>query len=597
MPKKANKKEANTVKPRHQRARVLKSKLAFNKDTHQFNDAFMPTSKSELNEHSVHTTMELMALLEKDKKIEIEATVMAYDFNEGRGCLKRINGRDKFMESFKESGKKWSSKRLRESDYFGMDSSYGSIVNGKDFTPLLGGPFYKQLYMHDYLRMHAACFYAWHHNPIAKATIEMIVDFVLGRGFKVESPDPNTQVAWDAFHEANNMDEKTRQMLREELVYGETMIWKLPNNQTKVAFQLSPGQTVPKGLIPRIQLIDPSVIWEIITYPEDITRVIAYQWVAPTQYQIYTAPGIPSTKFIFTQIPADQIIHTKINCASNEKRGRSELFASLGYMKRLDDAVDYSLVSDMKRSAWAIDTQIRGSQEDVDNYYEDQQALGTIPAAGSEFIHTEAVTRTFLSNPGSGQSSSASFEWALSMAAAGNRIPTSYYGTHLSGGQARASALVSTEPVAKMFESKQQRMGWIIKKLHRWVTGKDCDVIFPEIISQDSATKIRNIVVANANNYFSKERSATMIAKELNVTDFNYETEEVDIKNEMAAGLDNAPLTSPGQLGAPDSKNGKENPSSTVVQPGAAGVGGAGTSPSGRGFGSQDKDKLRKSNG
>src|SRR5260221_312108 len=82
---------------------------------------------------------------------------------------------------------------------------------------------------------------------------------------------------------------------------------RLQNNATKIGYQLRPGQEVPTGIIPRMRLIDPSVIWDIITYPEDITRVLAYVWVAPTQYQIYTAPGISTLKFIYQQIPSDQV--------------------------------------------------------------------------------------------------------------------------------------------------------------------------------------------------------------------------------------------------------------------------------------------------
>lgn len=528
------------------RVHALKNGLTFDAKKYEFDDRFVPSDPVTAN--NAHTVQELMSLLESDKSVEIESKVMAVNLKKREAKFVRINGNEKFREAFKAN----KNRKFREmDDYFGTDTPMTSTVNSQDFTPLLGGPFYKQLYQYDYLRMHSACFYAWHHDPIAKATVEMIVDFVLGRGFKVEADNESALAYWEAFARVNNMPTLSRQYVTETCVYGESMTWKLPKGQTKITYQLSKGQQPPVGLIPRIRHIDPSCIWDIITYPEDITRVLAYVWMAPTQYQTYTAPGVPTTKFIFEHIPADQVMHHKINCASNEKRGRSDLFASMGYMKRLRDSVDYSIVAMQKAAAWSIDTTVEGSQADLDAYADSQKALGTIPAAGSEFIHTKAVERQYLSNGAiSKGGASSAFDWCLSMIAAGNRIPVSYYGTHLSGGQTRASALVSTEPVAKFIESRQLMVeGWV-KELFYWLTGEECEVIFPEIITQDSATKIRNIIVADTNQYFSKERCADMVAKELNVTEFNYEEEKAKIEKDIAQGVDFAdPLTEPPAVG------------------------------------------------
>lgn len=563
--------------PKTNGARVIHTGLKFDEKRYQYDDAFVPSDP--VTPQNVHTTMELMHLLQENKKIEIDARVMVANRRTLEYNFRRINGREKFIEAFKEAGPKWS-RKFREGDGFGSDMSQaGSSVDQNDMIPILGGPFYKQLYQYDYLRMHNYCFFLKNHSPACKAAVEIITDFVLGRGFKVESEDPASQLMWDAFAEANDFTTKAKQIVNELITYGENMIWKLPNHATKITYQLSPGQKVPTGIIPRIRMIDPSCIWEIVTFPEDIERVIYYQWIAPTQYQTYTAPGVPTLKFIFTQVPADQVIHTKINAASNEKRGRSDLFASMGYAKRLDDAVNYGLISDMKRAAWSIDTEIRGSQADVDAYFAAQQALGTIPAAGSEFIHTEAVKRKYDSNPGASSQSSDSFIWALNMFCMGVRVPVSYMGTHLSGGQTKASALVSTEPVAKMFEGRQDLLKGVVIKLHKWVTGKTCDVLFPEIVSQDSAVRIRNIVVADGNEYISKERAASMVAKELNVTDFNYDKEKVQIEADIKAGLKPpvGPLTSPGSINSnpnASSKDGMANMTTTPVVPGATGVGG-----------------------
>ena len=57
---------------------------------------------------------------------------------------------------------------------------------GDDFIPLLGGPFNKQLYYADYLKMHAVAFQTFHHDPVAKRIINLIRQFTLGRGFRCD---------------------------------------------------------------------------------------------------------------------------------------------------------------------------------------------------------------------------------------------------------------------------------------------------------------------------------------------------------------------------------------------------------------------------
>lgn len=525
-----------------ERLHLLKNGLTFDPNTYEIDDRFKPSGGSAME---AHTFQEMIHSLESDKTVEIEAIVL--DENLKR---RRISGRTEFLAKHKEAEHKFKGKfAFKENDYFASGSSLSNNVNatnGDDFTPLLGGPFYKQLYIYDYLRMISNCFYAWHHDPIAKATISIMRDFVLGRGFAVTCDSDPAMALWDAFCKVNKFDELIEEHFIETEVYGESMIWKLPKNELFISYQRQPDQEPPIGLLPRVRLIDPSCIWEIVTYPEDIKQVLFYQWVAPTQYQIYTAPQVPSTKFIFQQIPADEVIHVKTNCASNEKRGRSELFSSLGYLKRLRDSVNYAIIKDQKNSAWAIDTSIDGSQSDINNYASSQANLGTLPAAGSEFVHSKKVERKYLSSEGGKGGVSNSFDWCLSMIAAGSRIPVSYYGTHMSTSGSRASALVATEPVAKMFETKRLRIERTIREIFTWLTGKECIVTWPELISQDRSAKIADIMAAEDQGWLSKETAAVMGAKELDINDFDYEKEQEKLSTQpQASPAFTNPLTAP----------------------------------------------------
>lgn len=531
----------------------------------------------------VRTTAELMAFLESKhgEGCVLEARVMAHHDEFGFG-YKRLD-KTKFIESFKKNtaSRRQFKETFREyGDSFargGIGSSFSNTV-GQDFTPLLGGPFYKQMYYwNDWLKMHQDCFFASNHDPMGKATKEIITDFVMGSGFQVKFENDVAQALWDAFEIANDFQEMMKVYCSELSVYGENMLWWLPDNAKYIAFGKVTKDNVEKVVIPRVRPVDPSNIVEIITYPEDITRVLAYVWLTPTQYQIYTAKDpktgqvVQGTKFIYQQIPAHEMMHHKVNVASNEKRGRGDYFTALAFGKRLRDSVNYAIIGDQKNSAWSIDTTIQGSDEDVTAYAQAQADLGTIPNAGSEFIHTEAIKRQYLANEGTGsKGSSSSFEWCISMICMSTRIPLSYYGTHLSGGQTRATAIIATEPVAKFFQGRQGKMKGVISETARRLLAhfgikSAFEVEMPELITQDRTAKLKDLYLGETANWFSPERAATTAAQEMGYRDYDWEIEQEKIKAQKASEppLGATPLTQP--PGAPGAEPGADPAPSSAV--------------------------------
>lgn len=496
----------------------------------------------------------LVEQLKANESLELDAFVLGMCESGQRTRIKL----DK--KQFIESAETRKPVQLREGfDGFGTDYGDAQTLGrvGDDFVPLLGGPFYRQLYALDYIKACNSAFYAFNHDPLAHAAINIISDFTLGRGYRVDSDNAAALSLWRAFEKVNRIQEQLLHLSKEISIYGEAMIWWLPDNDSKIVQRPYPGQVIHKGLIPRIRLIDPTVIYDIITAPEDITDVAYYVWLAPTQYQVFSGleqgKNIPSAKFIFQQIPADQISHYKINSVIGEKRGRGDLFSVLGYLKRLRDTVNYSIISLQKQSAFCVDTTIRGNQGDIQNYIDEQQRMGTFAPAGSEFVHTDAIERKYLGVEGGKGASSPAFEWAFSMFCAGVGIPASYFGTHLSGGQTRASAIVATEPVAKRFESRQQVYERIVQDLWDRVMEWaglgliECEITFPELITQDRSQKLKDLSLAESQGWISNKTAATLAAKEMNITSFEYELERGEIEGEQQAGVFDAPLTFPPQ--------------------------------------------------
>lgn len=497
---------------------------------------------------------ELIEAIERDPNAEVDARVLAIHPDTGKIGVRRLDRASFLREAKDKTRAEKGLSRLKEADAFATDGDLSPSVGlvGDDFIPLLGGPFYRQLYQADYLRQANAAYYAWNHDPFAHQALNIKRDFTLGRGFRVDSDNPAALALWRAFEKTNDLQRQMWQFALELSLYGESMFWKLPDNNTKIVQRPYPGQVIPKGLIPRVRLVDPTVMWDIITDPEDISSVQYYVWLAPTQYQVFSGlekgKAIPSSKFIFQQIPGDQILHYKVNVVSNEKRGRSDLFPALGYLKRLRDSISYEIIRQQKQSAFAIDTTIRGSQSDIDAYISDQESMGTVAPAGSEFVHTDAIERKYMAPEGGKGGSSSSFEWCLSAVASALNIPISYFGTHLSGGQTRASAIVATEPVAKSFEMRQAMYERVIHDLWAYCMewagiAAECEVTFPDIITQDRSSKLKDIALAQSQGWLSRKTAATIASKELGDTTFEWELEKAEIEKEQT--VDAPTLTGP----------------------------------------------------
>jgi len=511
---------------------------------------------------SVGSMAELVALLEADENADIDARVLAVHPETGKLGVRKL-GRTEFLQEAKNPERSArAQQKLREADAFGTDGDVSAGVGlvGEDYIPLLGGPFYRQLYQADYMRQANAAYYAWNHDPFAHQALNIKRDFTFGRGYRVDSENHAALALWRAFEKANDLTRQMWQFSLELSLYGESMFWKLPNGDAKIVQRPYPGQVIPKALLPRVRVIDPTVMWDIITDPEDISSVQYYVWLAPTQYQVFSGiekgKSIPSSKFIFQQIPGDQINHYKVNVVSNEKRGRSDLFPALGYLKRLRDTINYEIIRQQKQSAFGIDTTIRGSQADIDNYISEQQSLGSIAPAGSEFVHTDAIERKYLAPEGGKGGSSSSFEWCLSAVASALNIPISYFGTHLSGGQTRASAIVATEPVAKSFEMRQAIYERVIHDLWDYVMDwagikAECEVTFPDIITQDRSAKLKDLAVAQSQGWISRRTAAIIAAKEFGDTTFEWDSEKAEMDSQDGSSEPPAlnPLTSPAKSG------------------------------------------------
>lgn len=503
--------------------------------------------------------------LQGDKEYR-EAASSAYRVHQELPKLARESRamRESIFSKLKEDG-------FLDGDDFGGAGGYDPNQYS-EFAPLMGGPFYRQMYMYDTLKQIAYAFEAVNHNPIAKAIIRILVQYGLGRRFDVRIKDPAQNNAWAQFNNQHKIVDKICTFWGKEAeTYGDFILdtdyW---------------------------ESVDPSTIWDIITDAEHVNDEYYYYQSYPTAYQMFTGFKVPqepgsedqkASDYIVRQIPAMKLLHMKLNCMSNEKRGRSSIFAVLGWLKRFKDLMNAQVIREWLYSCFMWDVEINGSQSDINNY---MAANNEIPLPGSRHVHNQQVKMTPLpAIPSATKSGSAGvYESLLCFIAVACGIPKEFLNivSSTSGGGSRAGALTSAEPFTKMVEDIQARWESFVKDIFVKAMGQvgiqasrdDVEVLFPSVTKDATSDVLNNLVLCEQQGWFDNQMCAEMAAKEMNVTEFNYmEVQQKKLK------LARAGFTQP-NTPAPGSRfgNGQGGDDSNVggdggVHPGGANPGGS----------------------
>lgn len=448
---------------------------------------------------------------------------------------------------------KESSKRVRKlvEDWGGQGGDQWTWAQG---GPGLGlgqtaayppGPFTRQLYLQAMWEMQSRCFEIYNHYGIAKSAINTISYFTVGDGVKVDFDDEESQVVWDEFCTRTHLDRDWQQYCMMLSVNGE-MIFHLP--PLKIAGM--------KGFTDLLS-VDPGTLWEVITIPRDIRKVKSYWVQYATQYQIYSVPGVAFADYIIEQLDPAEVLHVTINIQKNEKRGRSDLLASLSDLKRLQEITNYRGVKIINESALVFDQKITGQDTDV-------TAIANLPnsflGAGSTYTHNESSELAVVQGTGRTGDRSGFHDEQLSQIGTGTgSMPAEFIGG--GSGSNRANALTKTEPSYKFFRSRQKKIEYTIKDMAKividnWNKANDtnysaeCEVIFPEIAPEDRKDKLANIVLMESQQYWDHEKAATTAAKEMDDTSYDFKATQDKIKQERLADPQLAFLFTPQAAGA-----------------------------------------------
>ncbi len=425
-------------------------------------------------------------------------------------------------------------------DYFDTDLTVPQSINAQftEYTPIMHGPYYTQMYMYDMLAAHSRCYFEYNHNAVAKRIIDLLLDYSMGRGYKVNSKNQKALERWNKFDKKYKIRQKmAKQWGLDYLLYGEFMLDRI-----------------------NITAIHPSTIWDIITAPENIEDVYYYFQSFPTQYQQFTGydvPGVPGSKkqpgmkYIIRQLPYDRVAHFKMRCGSAEKRGRPVLFPILEWLKRFRDYSSAHMVQKWSQSCWTYDITVKGSSADVQT---ESDKSNTLPYPGSSYIHNEAVTRELLAPPmQTAQDPFMSMLMCVMAFIVG--APKEFFNVQATGGS-RATALVASEPFAKVIDYIQNDFECMLHELAviAWEQegeeyNDELEFVFPSITKDTTTETLTNIQACESAGYIDHQTASTMAAAEMGVTTYDYEIVQKKIAADREKGLQMTADTMP-----PDSR-------------------------------------------
>ncbi|MBL0233231.1 MAG: hypothetical protein IPQ08_06160 [Chitinophagaceae bacterium] len=400
-------------------------------------------------------------------------------------------------------------------------STGGPGLGRDEYTPLFSGYFYKQMYLYDYQLMNSQAFWFKNFSPLAKCTIQMTTNFVIGEGYSVSIKNPKAKKAWEAYEERSGIKQKLKVWCDELSTFGDLFIKRVPT---------------PKG-INHIS-IEPSTVWEIVTDPENIQDVKFYWQMYNTQYQLIGDKKTPVSKYVMNHIPPEQIIHQKINCTSFEKRGRSDLLSGIYYLKMFDKYIQAKLGRAISEMSYYWDVTIEGDAGDVDSYISTNSSISDVPP-GSENVHNKALTRVPLAPSLSPASNDETAKYISSMYCVSVNIPYSWLATADSGGETKASAVVKTEPVIRKMTSRRKHIEEILNIIFEDVmieNGLDPkserEFNFPDMVVDDRSKKIADLIVVQQQGYLSKKSAGNIISQQLDITSYDYDIELTQIKKD-----------------------------------------------------------------
>lgn len=378
-----------------------------------------------------------------------------------------------------------------------------------------------------YAELHNRCYEAYNANPLAFAIIEITTSFVLGKGVKVEARTARVQKVLDGFWDDpdNRMEARIYDICTELALYGEIFL----------RFFVNPFD----GRV-KIRMIDPSLIDEIETDPEDIETPLRFHQRIPGPLP----PGQQPAQDGRWLEAGTEVVAFAINKVSNARRGKSDLATLLPWLRRYKDWLTDRVRINKYKGAFLWDVTLKGA--DARTIKAKKLEYAYPPEPGSVIIHNEAEEWQAVRPEISAEDAKEDGRAIKLMIAAGATLPEHFLSDGDNGNRATASEMGL--PTFLKFQRRQnvikhilrtildrvlreaQQVGRLSKHLE---IAKAYDILFPAFDTEHNqelgsaiAWLMQGLSTARAQGWISDETSMQML--------FQFCGMEVDIKEERA---------------------------------------------------------------
>jgi hypothetical protein len=422
------------------------------------------------------------------------------------------------------------------------DWYWGRAVSGSEedyYWRRLSDNFYqKDVIPATYLEIHNQCYEAYNANPLAYAIVELTTSFVLGEGIAVSASNRRVQRVIDAFwqHPENRMDERIFSLCTELSLYGEQFIQLFVNKYD--------GSVV-------LRQIDPSLIDEIETDPEDVEKELRYHRRPIGQTMRADSGDPPVGMTAGTSHIQDMegtwfkahvdVLHVAINKVSNAKRGKSDLATLLPWLRRYKDWLTDRVRINKFKSAFLWDVQLTGADKKTIDRKKMEYAYP--PEPGSVIIHNEAEKWSAVQPAINANDAQEDGRAIKLMVAVGATLPEHYLSDGDNGNRATASEM--SLPTLLKFKRRQRTIRFMLARILDRViqeaqrAGKlgssvdtSYEITFPEIdgseqhiLAQGMNWLVPALQAARSSGWISDETAMRMM--------FEFCGEEVDVYAEQ----------------------------------------------------------------
>lgn len=434
----------------------------------------------------------------------------------------------------------FSSSAPTQEDYY-----WGRLATGTEedyyWRRLSDNWYQKDLIPSTYLEVHNACFEAYNANPLAFAIIELTTSFVLGDGITIAAHSPRVQqLLMDFWHDPDNhMDDRVYALCTELALYGEQFVHFFVNQFD--------------GSV-KIRQIDPSVIDEIETDPEDIEtlwrvhrRAIGQVMSGPTGDPTIMMPlTTQETNGVWFDARTNEpgkppdVMQFTINKVSNAKRGKSDLATLLPWLRRYKDWLTDRVRINKYKTAFLYDVTLTGADKKIID--RKKMEYGYPPEPGSVLIHNEAEKWTAVQPNINANDASGDGRQIKLMVAVGATLPEHYLSDGTSSN--RATAAEMGLPTLLRFKRRQRvvktmltaildRVIWEARRVGKLGPRMDAsyEIVMPEIDTSANPTLaqglnylIAGMATAKAQGWLSDETAMQLM--------FQFAGVEVDVHEE-----------------------------------------------------------------